>query len=206
MSTGRRLGRSAAAALVGGAVAASPAGGVPAERQLAVATFAAGCFWCAESDFEHVPGVVDAVSGYTGGRVADPSYEQVSAGGTGHREAVHVMYDPRRVSYPQLLDVFWRNVDPLDAGGQFCDRGAQYTSAIFVANDGERRQAEASRRAVEASGRLRGRIATAILPAGPFYRAEESHQAYARKHPIRYRFYRTACGRDRRLRQLWGSR
>lgn len=210
MSPGRAWARRAAAALAGVVVgvgaAAGQAGGAPAERRLAVATFAAGCFWCAESDFEHVPGVVDAVSGYTGGRVARPTYEQVSAGRTGHREAVQVTYDPGRVSYAQLLDVFWRNVDPVDAGGQFCDRGPQYTSAVFVATAEERRQAEASKLAIERSGRLRRPIATAILPAGPFYRAEAYHQGYYQKNPVRYRFYRSTCGRDRRLRQLWGSR
>lgn len=206
MSPAHPLGRRAAAALVGGVVAAGPVGDVPAERQLAVATFAAGCFWCAESDFEHVPGVVDAVSGYTGGRVARPTYEQVSAGGTGHREAVQVTYDPGRVTYAQLLDVFWHSVDPVDGGGQFCDRGAQYTSAIFVATEEERRLAEASKRAVGRSGRLRRPVATAILPAGPFYRAEAYHQAYYKKNPLRYRLYRATCGRDRRLRQLWGPR
>jgi methionine-S-sulfoxide reductase len=195
----------AAVALLGGLLAAAPDGGA-AQSQLAVATFAGGCFWCSESDFEHVPGVVDAVSGYTGGRVANPTYEQVSAGRTGHREAVRVTYDPRRVSYAQLLNVFWRSVDPVDSGGQFCDRGPQYTSAIFVANDEERRLAEASKRAIEQSGRLRRPIATAVLTAGPFYPAEPYHQAYYKKNPLRYRFYRSTCGRDRRLRQLWGSR
>lgn len=194
------------AALVCGLLAAAPPGGAQAQKQLAVATFAAGCFWCSESDFEHVPGVVDAVSGYTGGLVANPTYEQVSAGRTGHREAVRVTYDPARVSYAQLLDVYWRNVDPVDTGGQFCDRGPQYTSAIFVANDAELRLANASKRAIERSGRLRRPIATAILPAGPFYPAEAYHQAYYKKNSLRYRFYRTTCGRDRRLRQLWGSR
>jgi methionine-S-sulfoxide reductase len=196
----------AAAALLGGLLAAAPGGGLQAQAQFAVATFAGGCFWCSESDFEHVPGVVDAVSGYTGGRVANPTYEQVSAGRTGHREAVRVTYDPRRVSYAQLLNVFWRSVDPVDAGGQFCDRGPQYTSAIFIASDEERRLAEASKRAIEQSGRLRRPIATAILPAGPFYPAEAYHQAYYKKNPLRYRFYRSTCGRDRRLRQVWGSR
>ena len=211
MSPLRALVRRAAATLVGGAVAATsaaaqpPAGGAAA-GPLAVATFASGCFWCTESDFEKVPGVVDAVSGYTGGRVANPTYEQVSAGRTGHREAVQVTYDPARVSYERLLDVFWRNVDPVDAGGQFCDRGEQYTSAIYVATDEERRLAEASKRAVEQSGRVRGRIATVILTAGPFYKAEEYHQSYYKKNPLRYKFYRTSCGRDGRLRELWGNR
>ncbi|HEX8359587.1 MAG TPA: peptide-methionine (S)-S-oxide reductase MsrA [Longimicrobium sp.] len=202
MRPGRGWLRRAVPALLGGALAAASVRGAPAEAQLAVATFAAGCFWCSESDFEHVPGVVDAVSGFTGGRVANPTYEQVSGGRTGHREAVQVRYDPKRVSYAQLLNVYWRNVDPVDSGGQFCDRGPQYTSAIFVANEEERRLAEASLRAVERSGRLRRRIATVIVPAAAFYRAEEYHQAYYKKNPVRYRFYRTTCGRDRRLRQL----
>jgi peptide-methionine (S)-S-oxide reductase len=208
----RGLARGAAAALVGGAVAVTPAaaqspgGGAPAGRPLAVATFAAGCFWCTEADFEKVPGVVDAVSGYTGGQVANPTYQQVSGGRTGHREAVQVRYDPARVSYMQLLDVYWRNVDPVDGRGQFCDRGEQYTPAIFVATDQERRLAEESKRTLERSGRVRGKIATAILAAGPFYRAEEYHQSYYKKNPLRYRFYRATCGRDRRLRELWGER
>lgn len=174
---------------------------------LAVATFAAGCFWCAESDFEKVPGVVDAVSGYTGGRVVNPSYQQVSAGGTGHLEAVQVHYDPARVSYAQLLDVFWRNVDPLDARGQFCDKGEQYTAAIFVATPAERTLAEASKqRVAERLAPLGRPVATRILPAAPFYAAEAYHQAYAHTNPVRYRFYRTTCGRDARLREVWSGR
>jgi peptide-methionine (S)-S-oxide reductase len=185
----------------------------PGGRPLATATFAAGCFWCAEADFEKVPGVVDAVSGYTGGRAPDPTYEQVSAGGTGHLEAVRVHYDAARVSYAQLLDVFWRNVDPFDAGGQFCDKGEQYTAAVFVATPEERALAEASKR--REAGRLAsagpasagpasaGRpIATRVLAAAPFYEAEAYHQAYAKKNPVRYRFYRTSCRRDARLREL----
>jgi peptide-methionine (S)-S-oxide reductase len=175
----------------------------PDGRPLAVATFAAGCFWCAEADFEKVAGVVDAVSGYTGGRTPNPTYEQVSSGGTGHIEAVQVHYDAARVSYAQLLDVFWRNVDPLDARGQFCDKGEQYTAAVFVATPEERALAEASRR--REAGRLASSdqpIATRILPAAPFFEAEAYHQAYAQKNPVRYRFYRTTCRRDARLREL----
>jgi peptide-methionine (S)-S-oxide reductase len=175
----------------------------PDGRPLATAIFAAGCFWCAEADFEKVPGVVDAVSGYTGGRAPSPTYEQVSAGGTGHLEAVQVHYDATRVSYAQLLDVFWRNVDPLDGGGQFCDKGEQYTAAVFVATPEERALAEALKR--REAGRLAssGRpIATRILPAAPFYEAEAYHQGYAKKNPVRYRFYRTSCRRDARLREL----
>ena len=179
----------------------------PDGRPLATATFAAGCFWCAEADFEKVPGVVDAVSGYTGGRAPSPTYEQVSAGRTGHREAVRVHYDAARVSYAQLLDVFWRNVDPLDARGQFCDKGEQYTAAVFVATPEERALAEASKRRevgrLASSGRP---IATRVLAAAPFYEAEAFHQGYAKKNPVRYRFYRTSCRRDARLRELRGVR
>jgi peptide-methionine (S)-S-oxide reductase len=190
--------------------AASAASAVPAGAQAraggpapAVATFASGCFWCTEADFEKVPGVLDVVSGYTGGRGADPTYEQVSAGGTGHLEAVQVRYDPARVSYAQLLDTFWRNVDPFDARGQFCDKGEQYTGAVFVATPEERALAEASKRRV--AERLAGRggpVVTRILPAAPFYAAEAYHQDYAKKNPVRYTFYRSRCGRDARLRAL----
>ena len=175
----------------------------PDGRPLAVATFAAGCFWCAEADFEKVAGVVDAVSGYTGGRAPNPTYEQVSSGATGHIEAVQVHYDAARVSYAQLLVVFWRNVDPFDARGQFCDKGEQYTAAVFAATPEERALAEASKR--REAGRLASSarpIATRILPAAPFYEAEAYHQAYAKKNPVRYRFYRTTCRRDARLREL----
>jgi peptide-methionine (S)-S-oxide reductase len=164
--------------------------------------FAAGCFWCSEADFEKVPGVVAVVSGYTGGRTADPTYAQVSDGGTGHLEAVRVEYDPARVSYARLLDTFWRNVDPLDAAGQFCDKGGQYTGAVFVATPGERALAEASKARVAARLAPRGAVATRVLAAARFYPAEEYHQDYARKNPVRYRFYRSSCGRDARLREL----
>ena len=211
----RRLPRLAAAslALLAGALGAhlraqaptqTPAPAPPART--AVATFAAGCFWCAESDFEKVPGVVDAVSGYTGGRVANPTYEQVSGGGTGHREAVRVTYDPARVGYARLLEVFWHAVDPWDTDGQFCDRGPQYTAAVYVHDAEQRRLAEASRRALRPAGGAPGQaIATAIVDAGPFYPAEAYHQAYAARNPLRYRFYRTTCGRDGRLRAVWGA-
>jgi len=170
----------------------------------ASAVFAGGCFWCTESDFDHIPGVSQTLSGYTGGRVANPGYEQVSAGSTGHFEAVRVVYDPRRVSYATLVQRFLRTIDPLDAGGQFCDRGGQYRSAIFVANAEERRIAEA---AVAQAARTLGQpIATQVLPRGAFYRAEEYHQDYYRKNPVRYRFYRWNCGRDARLEQVWGER
>ncbi len=175
----------------------------PPGAGLNTAAFAGGCFWCMVHPFEVLPGVSAVVSGYTGGTVANPTYHQVSAGGTGHRESVQVTYDPKRIGYDRLLYVYWRNIDPFDAGGQFCDRGRQYTSAIFVADAEQRRLAEASKRALEA--RFKRPVATVILPAGPFYRAEEYHQDYYRKNPIRYRYYRLGCGRDARLAQVWGK-
>lgn len=167
----------------------------------AAATFAGGCFWCMEPPFEKLPGVLSVVSGYTGGTVANPTYGAVSSGATGHFEAVRVMYDPARVTFDRLLAVFWRNVDPTDAGGQFCDRGSMYRSAVFFHDETQRAAAVSSRDAIAAA---RGfRIATAILPAAPFYPAEKYHQDYAKKNPVRYRFYRFNCGRDRRLQQIW---
>ena len=165
----------------------------------AVATFAGGCFWCMEPPFDKLDGVLATTSGYTGGSKVDPTYEEVSAGGTGHFEAVQVTYDPAKVSYDQLLEVFWRNVDPLDAGGQFCDRGEQYRTAIFVHDDEQRRLAEQSKQALVESQRLGGPIVTEIVAAGPFYPAEEYHQDYYEKNPLRYKFYRWNCGRDQRL-------
>ena len=172
---------------------------------LAVATFAGGCFWCVESDFDRVPGVVKTVSGYTGGTVENPTYEQVTAGGTGHREAVRIHYDPEQVSYERLLHVFWRSVDPTDGGGQFCDRGVSYRSAIFTGSEEERHLAQASKDAIDQSEVLDAPIATTIEPAGAFYPAEDYHQDYYTKNPIRYRFYRFSCGRDSRVQQLWGD-
>jgi peptide-methionine (S)-S-oxide reductase len=170
--------------------------------QAATATFAGGCFWCMESDFEKVPGVSSVVSGYTGGRAVDPSYEQVSGGGTGHRESVEITFDPAKVTYGQLVDIFWRNIDPLDASGQFCDKGEQYTAAIFWHDAEQRRIAELSLR--NARKRFGDRVATVVLPAGPFYRAEEYHQDYYKKNRLQYRFYRASCGRDARLKAVWG--
>ena len=189
------------------ALGPAPAGADPTSDtpKTAFANFAGGCFWCMEPPFEALAAVLSVTSGYTGGHVANPSYEQVSEGGTGHREAVRVEYDPARVSYSQLLDVFWRNVDPLDAGGQFCDRGSQYESVIFVADAEQRRLAEASKKTLEQSKRFERPIATVILEAGPFYPAEDYHQDYARKNPLRYRFYRHGCGRDARLEAVWGT-
>jgi len=190
----------AAAALLLGRSGEAPAAQPGAERT-ASAIFAGGCFWCTESDFDHIPGVLSTTSGYSGGNVADPSYEQVSAGGTGHIEAVRVGYDPARVSYATLVARFFRTIDPLDGGGQFCDRGDQYRSAIFVADAAERRIAEAAK--ARAGRALGAPVATLILPARNFYPAEEYHQDYYRKNPVRYRFYRWNCGRDARLRELW---
>ena len=170
----------------------------------AVATFAGGCFWCVESDFDAVPGVAETVSGYTGGTVENPTYQQVTAGGTGHREAVQIRYDPEQVSYERLLHIFWRSVDPTDGGGQFCDRGDSYQTAIFAGNEEERRLAEASKEALELSAVLDEPVVTPIEPAGEFYPAENYHQDYYTKNPVRYRFYRFSCGRDSRVQQVWG--
>ena len=169
------------------------------------AVFAGGCFWCTESDFEKVDGVVEVISGYTGGHVANPTYEQVSHGGTGHVEAIRVVYDPAKVNYEQLLDVFWRHVNPTDAGGQFVDRGSQYRSVIFYADDQERMAAEKSKKALTDSGRFSKPVVTEILPLGPFYDAEDYHQDYYKNNPIRYRFYRYNSGRDQFLVKVWGT-
>jgi len=167
--------------------------------------FAGGCFWCTESDFEKLDGVIEAVSGYTGGHVDKPTYKQVSSGGTGHIEAVKIVYDPSKISYRQLLDHFWRHVDPTDAGGQFVDRGDQYRSAIFYANDEERQIAEASKQDLAASGPFERPIVTDILPLGTFYEAEQYHQDYYKKNPLRYKWYRSGSGRDRFLENAWSG-
>jgi len=177
----------------------------PPPAGLSVATFAGGCFWCMEPPFDALEGVVSTTSGYTGGHTERPSYTQVGAGGTGHFEAVRVVFDPSKVAYERLLEVFWHNIDPLDAGGQFCDRGETYRTAIFVHDAGQRRLAEASKAALEAEDRRRGAIVTQIRDAEPFWPAENYHQDYYRKNPARYRFYRWNCGRDTRLREVWGT-
>jgi peptide-methionine (S)-S-oxide reductase len=169
--------------------------------KLASAVFAGGCFWCTESDFDKMPGVVSTTSGYTGGRLVNPTYKQVSAGGTGHIEAVRVVYDPSKISYATLTNRFFRTIDPLDAGGQFCDRGYHYRSAVFVAGAEQRRIAEATSKAVAA--KLGKPVATLVLPAAKFYPAEGYHQDYYKKNPVRYRFYRTSCGRDARIKKVW---
>lgn len=174
-----------------------------AQGSSAKATFAAGCFWCTEADFDKVPGVISTTSGYTGGKLRDPSYEQVSAGGTGHAEAVEVVYDPAKVTYEQLLDHFWKNVDPLSSHRQFCDVGDQYRPAIFVHDEAQRQAAEASKARVQQQ--FKQPVVVQIVAAGPFYRAEEYHQDYYKKNPVRYNYYRWGCGRDRRLKELWQS-
>lgn len=178
--------------------------GPPPEGK-AMATFAGGCFWCVEEAFDKVEGVERTISGYTGGHVADPSYSEVSGSDTGHAEAVRIVYDPSKVTYRELLDVFWHNIDPTQKNRQFCDRGPEYRSAIFYHGDEQRRLAEQTRDEIAESGVLPGPIHTEIEQAGPFYKAEEKHQNYYKKNPDSYRFYKTACGREARLRQLWGE-
>ena len=171
----------------------------------AKATFAGGCFWCMEHPFDELPGVSATVSGYMGGNVIDPTYGQVSSGRTGHLEVMQVAYDPTLVDYDNLLEVFWKNVDPFDGAGQFCDRGSQYQSAIFYHSDEQRQQALASKQALEASLDNGQPAVTAVRPAQEFYPAEDYHQDYYQTHPVRYRVYRFGCGRDRRLAEIWGE-
>ena len=171
----------------------------------AVATFAGGCFWCMEPPFDKLDGVLATTSGYAGGAKSNPTYQEVSAGSTGHTEAVQVLYDPRKVSYEQLLDVFWHNIDPTVRDRQFCDVGSQYRSSIFVHTDDQRRAAEASKVAIDKSKPFKDAIVTPIVAASEFWPAEEYHQDYYRKNPVRYAYYRSGCGRDARLKQLWGS-
>lgn len=169
------------------------------------ATFAGGCFWCMEAPFDKLDGVVSVIPGYTGGTKKNPTYEEVSAGGTGHAESVQVTYDPRRISYAKLLDVYWHNVDPTVKDRQFCDHGHQYRSAIFYHNEEQRSGALKSRDLLEKTKPFREPVVTEITVAGEFYPAEEYHQHYYKKNPLRYKYYRTACGRDKRLQELWGS-
>ncbi len=181
------------------------ASAAPKQDTTAVAIFAGGCFWCMESPYDKLDGVLSTTSGYTGGKKANPTYKQVSSGRTKHREAVRIEYDPKRVDYARLLEVFWRNIDPLDGRGQFCDKGRHYTSAIYAVDDEQLAAAEASKAALESEGKLKGKIRTEILPAGAFYPAEDYHQDYYVKNPIRYKYYRWGCGRDARLKKLWGD-
>ncbi len=185
-------------------LAAAP---VPGEaqggRQLAKATFAGGCFWCMEGPFDKLDGVVSTTSGYTGGTKKNPSYEQVSSGGTGHTEAVQIVYDPAKISYEKLLEVFWKNIDPVAQNRQFCDVGTQYRSGIFVQDAAQKRLAEASK--AEIQKRFKQPVATQVVQATAFYPAEDYHQDYYKKNPVRYKFYRSGCGRDARLEELWGK-
>lgn len=171
----------------------------------AEATFAGGCFWCMEPPFEALPGVISVVSGYTGGRTKNPSYEDVSSGMTGHAEAVRIVYEPSKVSFEQLLEVFWHNIDPLTPDQQFCDKGTQYRAAIFYHDEAQRAAAEASKDALAASGRFKTSVVTSIVPARAFFPAEDYHQDYYRHNPLRYKYYRHGCGRDERLQELWGN-
>ncbi len=171
-----------------------------------VATFGGGCFWCVEEAFDKVPGVMATTSGYMGGRSKNPTYSQVSSGGTGHNEVVQVIYDPAKVSYAQLLDAFWRNIDPTQFNGQFCDHGSQYRSEIFVHDDAQRKAAETSRATLAKTKPFPGEIRTLITRATEFYAAEEYHQDYYKKNPLRYQYYKTSCGRAARLTALWQGR
>lgn len=171
----------------------------------AVAIFAGGCFWCMEPPYDKLDGVLSTTSGYIGGRSKNPTYREVSTGNSGHIEAVKVEFDPNKVSYDKLLQVFWRNIDPVDADGQFCDRGEQYTTAIFHLTEDQKRLAEASKRELDESGKLPAKVVTVIRPATEFYAAEDYHQDYYKKNPLKYKLYRQGCGRDARLTELWGK-
>jgi peptide-methionine (S)-S-oxide reductase len=175
------------------------------DKNLAKATFAGGCFWCMEPPYDKLDGVISTTSGYIGGQKKNPTYEEVSEGTTGHAEAVQVAYDPTKVSYEKLLEVFWYNVDPLTPNAQFCDHGSQYRSAIFYHNEEQKRAAEASKQQIEKSGRFTQPIVTEIVVAGEFYPAEDYHQDYYQNNPTRYQYYRYRCGRDQRLAELWGA-
>ena len=186
------------------AVCAAPQFTVPPGH--AVATFAGGCFWCMEPPYDKLPGVVATISGYTGGAKANPTYQEVSSGSTGHTEAVQVVYDPKKVTYEQLLEVFWHNVDPTVKDRQFCDTGSQYRTGIFYHDGAQRQAAEASKAALEKSKPFKEALVTRIEMAGAFYPAEEYHQDYYKKNPVRYQIYRSGCGRDARLKELWGDK
>lgn len=175
------------------------------DKTLETATFAGGCFWCMEPPFDKLEGVISTTAGYTGGQKKDPTYEEVSSGTTGHAESVQVVFDPAKISYTQLLDVFWHNIDPTTPNRQFCDAGSQYRTAIFYHKEDQKRLAEASKKALEQSGRFTQPIVAEIVPAGEFYKAEDYHQDYYQKNPVRYKFYRYTCGRDQVLEKLWGK-
>jgi peptide-methionine (S)-S-oxide reductase len=185
--------------------AASGFAGQAGSGRLEKTTFAGGCFWCMEAPFDKLDGVVSVTSGYTGGQKKNPSYEEVSVGGTGHAESVEIVYDPAKIGFPKLLDVFWHNIDPTVRDRQFCDAGHQYRSAIFYHGAEQKRLAEESKRTLERVKPFREPIVTEIVAAGTFYPAEEYHQHYYKKNPLRYAYYRKGCGRDKRLKELWGS-
>ena len=191
-------------AAIGMTVSVSNAIAQVAPPKTEIATFAGGCFWCIESDFDRVPGVLATVSGYTGGKTDNPTYREVSRGDTGHHEALQITYDPLKISYAQLLTVFWHSVDPVDSGGQFCDRGEPYQTAVFVHNDEQRKLAEASR--AQAMKDLGQKIFTPVETAAKFYSAEEYHQDYHNKKPLRYKYYRWNCGRNQKVEELWGDK
>ena len=193
-----------AASAVAATAAHAQAPGAPGPAR-ATAIFAGGCFWCIEKDFEKLPGVIEVESGYTAGKTPNPSYEQVSSGSTGHTEAVRVIYDPKKVSYPQLVDYFWRHIDPTVKDRQFCDVGSQYRSGIYWANETERKAAESSRDTLIKSGKFKT-IHTQLAPATTFWLAETYHQDYYKKNPIRYNYYRTGCGRDARVEEVWAGK
>lgn len=176
-----------------------------AQTELDRATLAGGCFWCMEGPFEKLEGVLEVISGYTGGHKANPTYEEVSSGMTGHLEAVQITFDPSKISYSEILDLFWKQVDPTDSGGQFVDRGRQYRTAIFYHNEEQKASAERSKAELNKSGRYKNPIVTEIIKASDFYKAEEYHQDYYKKNPIRYKFYRYRSGRDQYLKKIWGS-
>jgi peptide-methionine (S)-S-oxide reductase len=184
------------------AMTGQQAGGTRYEK----ATFAGGCFWCMEPPFDELPGVISTTSGYTGGQTKNPTYEEVSAGHTGHAEAVEILYDPAKINYARLLDVFWKNIDPLTPNRQFCDAGPQYRAAIFYHDAEQKRLAEASKRALETSGRFQRPIVTEIAAAAPFFKAEEYHQDYYKKNPVRFNYYKFSCGRAQRLQEIWGGK
>ena len=204
MTTKRISGWMTALALAGALLTLMATQATAEETQHAKATFAGGCFWCVEEAFEKVSGVISATSGYTGGNVDNPTYRQVTSGQTGHAEAVEVIYDPAQITYEQLLDVFWRNVDPTVVDRQFCDFGDQYRTAIFVHGDEQMRLAEASKKALEESKPFADPIVTPIVAASTFYAAEDYHQDYYKRNPLRYKYYKWNCGRAQRLEELWG--
>ena len=174
-----------------------------AEEQTAI--FAGGCFWCMQAPFDKLDGVLSTKAGYTGGTKDNPTYEETSSGKTGHREAVEIKFDSKKVTYKKLIETFWDNIDPLDGKGQFCDKGEQYTSAVFYLNEEQKKIFEATKAEIEKNLKFKGKIETSLLPAKKFYAAEDYHQSYYKKNPVRYTYYRTSCGRDKRLQDLWGK-